>query len=70
MSNRDVRNLIDEIAQLSHSDLLPPEFYAEVLERVGPVLPPPVPSRVEASQFEFLRAIRMMPRTVCRYFVP
>lgn len=44
----------------------------EVLERLGPVLPPPAPSVVAgfAENSDCLRAIRVMPKTVTRYKLP
>ena len=42
----------------------------EIIDRVGPVLPPPAPSVVNSTEPDFLRAIRMMPRTVTRYTLP
>lgn len=43
---------------------------AKVLERVGPALPPPEPSIVKSIDPRFLRAIRLMPRTVVEYSIP
>jgi hypothetical protein len=42
----------------------------KVTDRVGPVLPPPAPSIVPATQSDHLRVIRMMPRTVTHYELP
>jgi hypothetical protein len=42
----------------------------KVVDRVGPILPPPLPSLVESTDPNFLRAVRMMPRTVTQYELP
>ena len=41
-----------------------------IVERVGPVLPPPVPELISAERGLFLAAIRMMPRTTTRFTLP
>ncbi len=42
----------------------------KILDRVGPILPPPPPSVVVSINPDHLRAIRMMPRTVTQYELP